>query len=382
MNESTYTDDARWADAIAMFVADSRAHGNAESTIDRRVRHLERFARDIKMSPWHVTREDFWAFLQNLPVERSTMLANRVSLRAFYRWALRSRRIFEDPTEEPSQRARRLEAPAAWEPHLRAWKVAMRATGSTEASVRVRVAQMSRFARDNASLEPWQVSLEDILEWFGSKRWAVESLRAHRSAIRSFYRWAKSTKRTKKNPAKGIPPMRTADAFARPADDHSYRLALAKAEPRERLALRLAAELGMRCGEVCQAHSSDLSGASGAWELVVHGKGRRRRALPVSDDLAGAIRIRGEGFLFPGQYEGHLSPGYLSKRLSELLPDGVTMHMLRHRFATIAYNVDRDVFTVQQLLGHASPATTQRYVRVQGDALRRTVAAVSAGALG
>lgn len=53
------------------------------------------------------------------------------------------------------------------------------------------------------------------------------------------------------------------------------------------------------------------------------------------------------------------------------------MHQLRHRFATRAYSVDRDVFTVQELLGHASPATTRRYVLVPRSALRATVKAVA-----
>jgi site-specific recombinase XerD len=54
------------------------------------------------------------------------------------------------------------------------------------------------------------------------------------------------------------------------------------------------------------------------------------------------------------------------------------MHALRHRFATKAYNIDRDVFTVQQLLGHASPETTQRYVQVSDINMRRLVEAVQA----
>ena len=69
------------------------------------------------------------------------------------------------------------------------------------------------------------------------------------------------------------------------------------------------------------------------------------------------------------------SPRYVGKIASGLLPPGVTLHSLRHRFATRAYAADRDVFAVQQLLGHAQANTTQRYVKVPSSALRSTVAA-------
>lgn len=63
--------------------------------------------------------------------------------------------------------------------------------------------------------------------------------------------------------------------------------------------------------------------------------------------------------------------------LTRALPDGVTGHALRHRFATKAYAVNRDLFAVQQLLGHASPNTTQAYVKVPEESLRQLVNAVA-----
>ena len=113
------------------------------------------------------------------------------------------------------------------------------------------------------------------------------------------------------------------------------------------------------------------------WWLRVHGKGARQRTVPLTDDLASMLRGMPEGWAFPNGQGGHLSAGYLSKQVSELLPEGVTMHALRHRFATQAYNVDRDVFAVQRFLGHASPTTTQRYVLVSDQNLRALGAAVA-----
>ncbi|WP_091499244.1 tyrosine-type recombinase/integrase [Microbacterium sp. cf332] len=139
-----------------------------------------------------------------------------------------------------------------------------------------------------------------------------------------------------------------------------------------------AADLGLRYAEVAGLHSTDLRERDEEHSLRVRGKGSMERIVLVPADLARAIRVRGAGFLFPGDYNGHISPHYLGKRVNHLLPAGVTMHMLRRRFATIAYNVEQDTFTVQRLLGHASPATTQIYVDIHDDTLRPTVEAVSA----
>ena len=54
---------------------------------------------------------------------------------------------------------------------------------------------------------------------------------------------------------------------------------------------------------------------------------------------------------------------------------GWTAHTLRHRFATRAYAGERDILTVQQLLGHSSIATTQIYTHIDDDELHRAVGA-------
>ncbi|HET6299160.1 MAG TPA: site-specific integrase, partial [Kribbella sp.] len=55
-----------------------------------------------------------------------------------------------------------------------------------------------------------------------------------------------------------------------------------------------------------------------------------------------------------------------------------TGHSLRHRFASAAYAVDRDLRAVQELLGHSKPETTARYVATPDGALRAAVAGVTA----
>lgn len=150
-----------------------------------------------------------------------------------------------------------------------------------------------------------------------------------------------------------------------------------KASPRERLMLRLAGEMGMRRAEVAAVHTSDLFEDMVGWSLVIHGKGQKDRIVPCPPRIVTALRALPAGYAFPGDDDGHLSPRWVGKLVTNLLEGDWTMHKLRHRFATKAYGIDRDTFTVQELLGHASPATTRLYVRVPNEALRRTVEAVA-----
>jgi integrase/recombinase XerC len=97
--------------------------------------------------------------------------------------------------------------------------------------------------------------------------------------------------------------------------------------------------------------------------------------VPVGPRLRAELEDRPGGFLFPGRFAGHVHPATVQKQVKRA--SGTAPHALRHRFATRAYAGTRDLFAVQQLLGHASPETTQVYVAVAGDAL---VAAVAAAA--
>lgn len=138
--------------------------------------------------------------------------------------------------------------------------------------------------------------------------------------------------------------------------------------------LRLANELGMRRGEVAQVHpENDLVRDLSGWSLVVHGKGQRQRVLPLPDDLAAILRNAGPGYLFPSPEGGHLSAHWVGTLVSRALADGTTMHQLRHLCATEIHNETHDVRLVQTILGHASLATTQRYLAVDETKIRDAV---------
>lgn len=389
----TNTTGQRWVDALEAFEVAQRARGAQASTIARRVKHVRRFVVDVagELSPWHVTTEHVQGWLEDLEVAAATRASMRDSLRAFYRWGCATGRSVMDPTEATSRRALRLDVPAAWEQPLTAYERFLWARGVAPASVELARSSLRTFARQMGSIEPFAVTVDDLYEWMAGQRWARETRRSRKATLRGFYGWAVDTGRIAENPTERMPVVKAGDPVARPATDAEYQAALEAAsvgsDDRWALALRLAAELGLRRGEVAQVHTADLvRREDGSTWLTVHGKGAKVRRVPLPSTLWLSLSEKPGGYVFPGQIvdkhahagvQGHISARYMGKRIAALLPAGVTMHALRHRFATKAYNVDRDVFTVQRLLGHASASTTQRYVQVSDERMRALVEAVA-----
>jgi integrase len=263
----------------------------------------------------------------------------------------------------------------AWVRAIDDFSAAQRVAGKAPSTIRLRHDQLSLLGR-HTDAGPWEVTTADLFAWLADADWSQERRRSVRTTVRVFYRWAVALGWLSHNPAEGLPPVRAMRPNPRPTPDLIYRRARLAADPRAHLMLRLAAECGLRRAEVAQVHTRDLEQDLGGWSLVVHGKGRKVRLVPLPASLALELRRLPEGFAFPGNDAGHLSPRWVGTLIRQLL-DGYGMHSLRHRFATMAYQTDRDVFTLQAVLGHASPETTRRYVQVPSDAARRMVEDVS-----
>ncbi len=237
---------------------------------------------------------------------------------------------------------------------------------------------MRRLARCIDVAVPWDVTGPTLLDWVGTQDWQAETRRSYYQTFRKFWNWATVAERATENAAEVLPSVAPSDPDPRPTPYGVYRQALADAGPRERLMLRLSAEAGMRRGEVAQAHSRDLIEDDDGWWIRIHGKGRKVRMVPLRDDLAEQLRGLGRGYFFPGRDgHGHLSAAYVGKLVRRHLDDENTMHKLRHMFGTRTYRVKRDVFVVQELLGHASADTTRRYVKTRHQDLRSTVEAAA-----
>lgn len=274
---------------------------------------------------------------------------------------------------------RALPVPPIWAANIDDWTVALRAAGRSRQTIATRTDHLRRLARALDG-NPWRVSAAQLEAWAGAQSWAPDTRRSVYASVRGFYSWGTSRGRVEISPAVTLPSVRPSEPSPHPAPDDVLAFALVGADARLRLILRLAAEAGLRRAEIAQVHARDLERDLLGWSLRVHGKGGRVRTVPLTASLSDELRLAvraGGGWALPGDDGGHLSPRYVGKLGAAALPEGWTLHSLRHRFATRVYAASGDLLAVQRLLGHASPSTTQRYVRVDDDALRRAVAAAA-----
>jgi integrase len=244
--------------------------------------------------------------------------------------------------------------------------------------VRTRRQTVTQFALESGLPDPWAVTIRDLEQWLAEHEWMPETKYMHRCGLRSFYRWALERGYRDDDPTVQLARLRRPPARPRACPDTHVLTALGEADERTALMLRLAAEHGLRRAEIAGLHSRDLIREATGWALRIRGKGGVVRHVPLHDgeqDLVDAIRAAAPGFVFPGRVDGHLSPGHVGELVKAVLPPGWTTHSLRHRFATAAYARKRDVFTLQAVLGHASPSTTVRYVQLPEDAGRDLVQA-------
>ena len=293
----------------------------------------------------------------------------------------------------------RSDALAAFERHLRAER------GRSAHTVRAYLRDVSAFlddlgAHDDAALR--SISLADLRAWLGvlSRRGAARATIARTSAsLRTFFGWLERTGRIPTDPSlrlsapsrhRTLPPVlaqRSAaallDIAAVAADDDD------PVHLRDRAALELLYATGIRVGELVGLDVDDVDLGSNVLRVV--GKGDKERRVPFGVpardavvDWLGRGRPRlvvadsGPALLL-GRRGRRVDPRQVRTAVHELLrhvPDAPDLgpHGLRHSAATHLLEGGADLRMVQELLGHASLATTQLYTHVSVDRLKRSYA--------
>ncbi|GAB5468646.1 MAG: tyrosine recombinase XerC [Rhodospirillales bacterium] len=244
------------------------------------------------------------------------------------------------------------------------------------------------------------LAVRDFRAWLAARakegKAATSQARAL-SVLRGFYRWAGRqgllsnsqilSLRTPKRPAPLPRALNQSDArdlvSATPEDAQP-----AWIQARDRAVLLLLYGAGLRIGEALGLTAADLPG-DGESALRVIGKGGKTRILPLLPEIEAALDLyrrlcpmtpAADEPLFRGLRGGPLSPRVVQLAVRDLrralgLPESTTPHALRHSFATHLLSGGADLRGIQELLGHASLSTTQRYTSVDPAGLLRAYAA-------
>ncbi len=228
---------------------------------------------------------------------------------------------------------------------------------------------------------------------FLHKRNKKKSIARKLSALRSFLRYLVRLGIITDNPAdliltpkqdKNIPAYLTVDEMFHLLDSIK---ADSLAGFRNRAIFETMYSSGIRVSELAGLNIADVD--FGGRVIRVLGKGGKERIVPVGDKAVRAVRaymdkLRGEGVslsengpLFLNRSKGRLTTRSIGRILENFVREfcisvPVSPHALRHSFATHMLDAGADLRVVQELLGHKSLSTTQKYTHVSIDRLMET----------
>ena len=149
-------------------------------------------------------------------------------------------------------------------------------------SISLRVNHLMMLARSRPSLTPLTVTREDLTAYLSEHcDWSAQTAHSFRSTFRTFFKLMYDLGHRRDNPAQTLPAIRVPRGVPRPCPDHVVQQAFASAEdPRVRLAIRIAAETGMRRAEIAKLRKVDIEGDPGAYCVRIAGKGGHVRTVP------------------------------------------------------------------------------------------------------
>ncbi|TVR03603.1 MAG: tyrosine recombinase XerC [Deltaproteobacteria bacterium] len=282
-----------------------------------------------------------------------------------------------------------------WDPAIAAWLDRLRAERGRarntlkayEADVRAFVGWFEEMATDRAV--PASVDLATLRRYLGARHegWSRATMARHVSSLRGFFGFLQRSGALRINPASRLlAPRREGRLGAFLDVDEACRLVAASGSRDERLQVRDRAlwevlyGSGLRVGEAVGLDLRDVRLGEG-WIRVRSGKGGRDRDVPLSRGAVEAIRdwlpVR-LGMLAAGERGEPLFLSVRGRRLGvrsvrRLLASAeeaaairhpVSPHGLRHSFATHLLGSGADLRAIQEMLGHASLSTTQKYTHL------------------
>lgn len=225
---------------------------------------------------------------------------------------------------------------------------------------------------------PWgigEASSDELADWFAGRQWSRSTRSTYWMHLTSFYDWAVANDELSLNPLARLKRPKTPRHVPDPVTDLELQQAVERSpEQPWRMATMLAAYAGLRCCELAVIERADIS------EDTVHirrGKGEKPRMVDTSPILWEYVRDRPPGPLVRGvrgrPILGRTITQEQHEHWSAIGMASVHLHRFRHWFATSLLRLGVDIRTVQELMGHASLATTQAYTLVVSATRRAAV---------
>ncbi|HSS44489.1 MAG TPA: tyrosine recombinase XerC [Thermoanaerobaculia bacterium] len=257
------------------------------------------------------------------------------------------------------------------------------------------------FAHEGAGKTPLSridpLAVRSHLASLHRSRLSNRSLARHLSALRSFFRWACREGHLASNPVRGLPAPRAGKTLPRAMTLSDVEALLEAPDggvfpERDRALFELLYATGLR---VSEAAGLDLEDVDFSSRLVrVLGKGGKERLVPFGEPAGQALgdylparaaaRRKGERIgeepssgdpVFVNVRGGRLTTRSMARLLKRRLrasglSTDISPHALRHTFATHLLEQGADLRAIQELLGHASLSTTQKYTHLDAARLR------------
>ncbi len=243
-------------------------------------------------------------------------------------------------------------------------------------------------------IAPQNVTLQSLRGWLAKlleSGSASSTVQRRVAAVRGFFAWATEQSLISENPAVRLrSPKKTRRLPVVPAQrDVEEAMASTQARKEEGpLAIRDLAILevlyagGIRVAELCSLDLADVDDERGLLRVV--GKGNKERAVPMGAPARAALaawrsvrsslaRQGNSNALFVGARGGRIDPRVARRVVHQATSTSgseVAPHGLRHAMATHLLEGGADLRSVQEILGHASVATTQIYTHVSAERLR------------
>jgi integrase/recombinase XerC len=216
-----------------------------------------------------------------------------------------------------------------------------------------------------------QATTEELQGWLYRDEWSASTRETYYGAVRSFFVWATGPwdQRLDFDPSELLPRPRTPRGLPRPITDEQLTRILTEAAEPYRTWTILAAYAGLRC---CEISGLDRGHVTDRAITVLSGKGGKPAILPTHPVIWAAMVVLPDGPVALTTDGIRADPKYVSIRAAvyfrrKLGMPGVALHRARHWYGTNLYRATKDIRRTQELMRHASPATTAIYTLVSDE---------------